>query len=864
MHQLLQRLCLCAGALCLAAPAFSQTDITEDGGVITSPHINWNSNENFPKLIDNYPGTKYQYESGAFTVVYEANFPSLVTQYAVTSAADNPDRDPMNWVLDGSNDGVNWTSLDQRFGQFFNARLERQLFTIATPGTYKQYRLIAFATREGRYIHLGEWELLSPVKTAIPASLTATLVPGQRVKIGWKDNATNETGYSVERSTDGRNYHIAALLPPNAKSYIDSNLATDQQYAYRVRAITTEGAGKASPAAIIRTEKGPSLDDITDFKEGRLTARYAYSGPEGLSKLTDNTPNSFLHMWNSPSWLLYYLPGGAVVTQYAFTVSNESAEYDPSDWTLEASNDSLNWTVLNTQHKQQFERGTRRVYAFANKSNYQYYRFQLANNSWGINLSELEILGKGEGSLSKDKPVTAGNFHAQGVSPYQVVLAWNDDANDETSYRLERSKDSIRWNTVDNLNPGTTLFYSRNLTPQTKYYYRLSAINRNGRSAYTYVSATTTPDESPLYWQEHWLEHRQLLKRVHNNKDVAFYFDNDVPANTTWMFTEFTAAWKYIKKTYGTFCDPKLYVVLHEDKYHGGHAAAVCDSNHDYRNVIDLGGEWSFRNDWNIGAPVHEIGHIVEGNSKDVRESPAFSIWGDSKWCEIFNYDVYKNIGWAEDAKAVYDQMQTHSDVFPRPGTYWFRDWFYPLYTRGDSSVTLNRYFELLADYFPQHNGVYTRRMNMGEFVHFWSGAAGYNLKAQADTAFGWNDEYEMQFKQARIDYPFTYPENCRPRPLPSKPWNQAHEYLTALWPNPASGTLYFNGPNDRTVYTVEAYALSGQRSLTARVSGKNAPIDVSALHTGLYLFAVSDQSGVLFTRKILITKPSGKGKYQG
>jgi hypothetical protein len=47
--------------------------------------------------------------------------------------------------------------------------------------------------------------------------------------------------------------------------------------------------------------------------------------------------------------------------------------------------------------------------------------------------------------------------------------------------------------------------------------------------------------------------------------------------------------------------------------------------------------------------------------------------------------------------------------------------------------------------------------MNWGEFVHFWSGAAGVNLKALATAAFGWPAEWETQFNNARTQFPFTY-----------------------------------------------------------------------------------------------------------
>jgi hypothetical protein len=104
-----------------------------------------------------------------------------------------------------------------------------------------------------------------------------------------------------------------------------------------------------------------------------------------------------------------------------------------------------------------------------------------------------------------------------------------------------------------------------------------------------------------------------------------------------------------------------------------------------------------------------------------------------------------------------FNQMQNSSDNFPRANTHWFRDWFYPIYNSYGGSQVLNRFFSLLAQYFPKNGNNYSRGMNWGEFVHFWSGAAGVNLKSLATTAFGWPAQYETQFNQARIDFPFSY-----------------------------------------------------------------------------------------------------------
>jgi hypothetical protein len=79
---------------------------------------------------------------------------------------------------------------------------------------------------------------------AAPTNLTATAVSTSQIKLAWMDNATNETSYSVERSTDGTTWSQIASLGANSTSYSDTGLATGVTYAYRVRAFggTTSSA----------------------------------------------------------------------------------------------------------------------------------------------------------------------------------------------------------------------------------------------------------------------------------------------------------------------------------------------------------------------------------------------------------------------------------------------------------------------------------------------------------------------------------------------------------------------------------------------------------------------------------------------
>lgn len=278
-------------------------------------------------------------------------------------------------------------------------------------------------------------------------------------------------------------------------------------------------------------------------------------------------------------------------------------------------------------------------------------------------------------------------------------------------------------------------------------------------STITKQNLTDTTGIPPYKWQEHWFEHKQMLTRVFYDKNVAVYYDDDVKRTVTWPFKVMADVWVYTKKTYGSFGkDERLFVVFHSGKYGGGHPSTYFDDSHNNRNVIDVGSgdpnAWIEATGNNIRVPVHEVGHIVEGASKGVHNSPSFPLWGDSKWMEIYIYDVLKALGKTADAEDIYNQMQTQKDNFPRPGTQWFKNWFYPIYSEHGGSKVLNRYFEVLAANFPKNGHEYSRDMNWGEFVHFWSGAAGVNLKAQATIAFGWTDEWEQQFKQAQKDFP--------------------------------------------------------------------------------------------------------------
>ena len=97
---------------------------------------------------------------------------------------------------------------------------------------------------------------------AAPAALSAT-PSGQTVNLAWTDNATDETGYKVERKPEGGAYAQIGTAAPNATSYTDEGVSPGTYY-YRVRAYNEYGDSAYSneASATIQT-LADNLTDIT-------------------------------------------------------------------------------------------------------------------------------------------------------------------------------------------------------------------------------------------------------------------------------------------------------------------------------------------------------------------------------------------------------------------------------------------------------------------------------------------------------------------------------------------------------------------------------------------------------------------------
>jgi hypothetical protein len=81
----------------------------------------------------------------------------------------------------------------------------------------------------------------TPAVPLAPTGAVVNSITAVGLNLTWTDNAPNEIGYQVSRSTDNANFSLIATLPANAGGFADSGLTAGTQYFYRINSIS-EGA----------------------------------------------------------------------------------------------------------------------------------------------------------------------------------------------------------------------------------------------------------------------------------------------------------------------------------------------------------------------------------------------------------------------------------------------------------------------------------------------------------------------------------------------------------------------------------------------------------------------------------------------
>ena len=192
-----------------------------------------------------------------------------------------------------------------------------------------------------------------PYPPLAPTHAAATALTSSSVQVIWDDNAATETGYEVERSSDGVSFSSLATTSANVTSYTDSGLSALTTYYYRIRAVGTAGPSGWSNTAQATTLGSGSGDALAIGElsiDGSVTGSYldtvsANGVFEQIEELrTGGRPSNRVtyleHRWT------FNVPAGSSIAFHLRAWKTASSDGD--DFVFAWSTDDVNYTNMMT------------------------------------------------------------------------------------------------------------------------------------------------------------------------------------------------------------------------------------------------------------------------------------------------------------------------------------------------------------------------------------------------------------------------------------------------------------------------------------------------------------------------------------
>lgn len=786
----------CAALLALAPALVS---VAADN-INTLPDIvkGLSSGDDISALFDDDASTTASFTTDSY-IYWNCPSPVALVRYSLT-AGPEADKTPRAWRIEGSRDGSVWTQVDRKTAQTINTGVTREFSVNETKQLpYSHFRLIVETVKGG-----GSTCCLADVNLYGESVVMAEAPSDIRVKeetdglrIAWRDNSDCESGFRIYRSYNGNNWNEIATVDPDVTSFLDSDVPAGVGVIYRVCSLTGAAESQMISTGVIQSGNPANLTCVNTNRSitvvGTNPINTAENGPKGAdgNKFTKYLSTSL------PAQLTISLDEPIAVTQYTVVSANDASERDPRTWTVEASDDGQIWEVIDTKKDQTFTaRFQNHRYRTANTRAWRHYRINITANCGAplTQLADFLLFADIDPRTEVSGLIAPDDLKINPRTYNQIELTWTDNNEIEDCYVIQRSTDGTDWNREYVTKPGDQRCYPYSLKPNTTYYFRIAAKAGDTLSEWSEPRSVTTPgDEWPDTWPDFNFDygyHTGNLIRKYSNDDIAIFVNpEDVNAegvsmadlDISWMIEPYTKMWVAIRDTYldsyGEYLvsDPKLYIVPHYHQDGGGLGRLYHYRDHDqlFRNIvhISVGKNSGWRWEHNPGnqtcnflydVMTHESGHIIEGIGAGKKNSPFYPVWLDSKWAEIFQYDIFGKMDPVHQAvwHKEYMTLGTATADSPAPGSEWYAKWLYPTYRDFGGDQLFLRFFALLGEYYLQRDGELQGDGNLGEYIHFMSGAAGIDVTSYAADAFGWCDEWELQLLEARNRYPeVTYAE---------------------------------------------------------------------------------------------------------
>lgn len=274
-----------------------------------------------------------------------------------------------------------------------------------------------------------------------PANLLAAVVSSSEIGLSWQDNATNEAGFEIARSTTGPggSFDILATTGANVVSYSDAGLSGGAQYCYKVRAFKRSGR-KTSYATFSAT----------------ACATTPVPPPAAPS-------NASARPTSSSAVAIVWIDNSATETGFRLERSANVA----GPWTAIAT------VEANVTSAADAERGSEQ---------------QVCYRIIAVAASDESTPSNADCTVPPAGPT---NLTASAV-PQGVDLAWEDNSSVEEMYEVLRSVDGVTFTSAAWVPPSITTYHDAAATGTSTYWYQVRAVKDGGFSDLSNTASATT------------------------------------------------------------------------------------------------------------------------------------------------------------------------------------------------------------------------------------------------------------------------------------------------------------------------------------------------------------------------------------
>lgn len=394
----------------------ASTDITDDGGTFMAEGFNGESKD----LIDNDASTFLLAVSPSVKLRYKATAVYKLQHYSITSSKSENGL-PISWKLYGSEDGSQWTLLDERSAQTFVYNNSTNVYSVETGKGYRYFVLEIEGTKQNEAFQIADWQLVGVVdygtfyRDVTAAHGHAVSSDGSSVDALFDDNgrtsavvsgpdlwwqytspvAAKFRGFSIvsgadamkmpskivlQGSDNGSSWSTICTASPNFTSRGDryTKIINDMPYSmFRLKVMDV--ANNGTEAELAEWE----IFGTAISSDNTISPKVEDIDPTNASVLKDRNENTVYAVdISEPVALTYILEAPAAITSYGIT-SGTQADSDPTAWTLEGSSDGITYEVIDSRENQSFATRYSTQFYDCNQQNkaFSYYRIKLQNRN---------------------------------------------------------------------------------------------------------------------------------------------------------------------------------------------------------------------------------------------------------------------------------------------------------------------------------------------------------------------------------------------------------------------------------------------------------------------------------------------------